>query len=234
MISSLGDWFPSIQFKMKNLRAGCGLMKKFECTKIMEIEFEAVKNIFTHQIRLSPLDLEKKINIATDGANSAGIGFVLYQNANNLEEGKDISIIKANSLGLKDSQKQFSAIDTEFACDSSYYYLYGASEIHVYTDCSGLEGIFSKPLGNIKNIRIRSMVEKLMCYNFVFHHVPAEKNQIVNCFSSLTQEIQEAEHIDICDSILADHNTIEVRIKTTSFNFNWVTAPFNLGWFGLV
>ena len=50
----------------------------------MEIEFEAVKNIFTHQIRLSPLDLEKKINIATDGANSAGIGFVLYKNANDL------------------------------------------------------------------------------------------------------------------------------------------------------
>ena len=48
MISSLGDWFPSIQFKMKNLRAGCALMKKFEWTKIMEIEFEAVKNISTH------------------------------------------------------------------------------------------------------------------------------------------------------------------------------------------
>ena len=77
MISSLGDWFPSIQFNMKNLRAGCGMMKKFEWTKIMEIEFKAVKNIFTHQIRLSPLDVDKKINIATDGANTAGIGFVL-------------------------------------------------------------------------------------------------------------------------------------------------------------
>ena len=136
MISSLGDWFPSIKFKMKNLREGCGLMKIFEWTKIMEIEFEAVKNIFTHQIRLSPLHLEKKINIATDGANSAGIGFVLYQNANDLEEGKDVKIIKVNSSWLKDSQKQYSAIDTEllaleFACDSSYYYLYRASQIHI-------------------------------------------------------------------------------------------------------
>ena len=102
--------------------------------------------------------MDKKINIATDGASSAGIGYVLYQNANDLEEGKDVSIIKANSSGLKDSQKQYSAIDTEllalkFACDSSYYYLYGAREIHVYTDCSGLEGIFSKPLGNIKKYK---------------------------------------------------------------------------------
>ena len=119
-------------------------MKRFEWTKIMETEFKAVKNIFTHQIRLSPLDVDKKINIATDGANSPSIGFILYQNANDLEEGKDVKIIKANSSGLKDSQRQYSAIDTEllalkFACDSSYYYLYGASQIHVYTDCSGLE-----------------------------------------------------------------------------------------------
>ena len=161
----------------------------------MEIEFKAVKNIFTHQIRLWPLDVDKKINIATDGANSAEIGFVLYQNANDLEEGKDVKIIKANSSGLKDSQKQYLAIDTEllalkFACDSSYYYLYGASQIHVYTDSSGLEGIFNKPLGNIKNLRIRSMVEKLMMYNFVFHHVPAENNQIVDCLRRVTREIK--------------------------------------------
>ena len=219
MISSLGDWFPSIQFNIKNLRSGCGEMKRFEWTKIMETEFKAVKHIFTHQIRLSPLDMDKKINIATDGANSAGIGFIVYQNANDLEEGKDVKIIKANSSGLKDSQKQYSAIDTEllalkFACDSSYYYLYGAKEIHVYTDSSGLEGMFNKPLGNIKNLRIRSMIEKLMMYNFVFHHVPAESNQIVDCLSRLTREIKEAEHFSLCDAVLADHKKIEARIKT--------------------
>merc|ERR1712208_42724 len=82
-------------------------------------------------------------------------------------------------------------------CDSRYYYLYGSKEIQVYTNSSGLEGIFSKPLGNIKNLRIRSMVEKLMMYNFVFHQVPAESNQIVDCLSSLTREIKEAGHFSL-------------------------------------
>ena len=82
---------------MKYFRAGCAEMRRFEWTKIMQNEFEAVKHIFTHQIRLSPLDINKKINIATDG-----IGFVVFQNANDLEEGKDVKIIKANSSGLKD------------------------------------------------------------------------------------------------------------------------------------
>ena len=80
MVSSLGDWFPSIQFNMANLRAGCAEMRRFEWTKVMEEEFRAVKHIFTHQIRLSPLDMNKRINIATDGANSAGFGFVVFQN----------------------------------------------------------------------------------------------------------------------------------------------------------
>ena len=71
MIASLQDWFPSIQFNMENLRAGCAHMKNFEWTKIMGIEFEAVKKIFTHQIRLSPLDVDKKINIATLGLDSS-------------------------------------------------------------------------------------------------------------------------------------------------------------------
>merc|ERR1711888_528600 len=98
----------------------------------MEEEFLAVKHIFTHQIRLSPLDVNKRINIATDGANSSGIGFVIFQNADDLQQGKDVKIIKANSSGLKDSQKQYSAVETEllalkFACESSYYYLYGRS-----------------------------------------------------------------------------------------------------------
>merc|ERR1712215_477390 len=88
-------------------------MKRFEWTQIMQNEFDAEKHIFSHQIRLSSMDTNRRINIATDGANSAGIGFVVFQNNDDLQVGKDVKIIKANSSGLKDSQKQYSAKDTE-------------------------------------------------------------------------------------------------------------------------
>ena len=106
------------------------------------------------------MDTSKRINIATDGANSTGICFVIFQNSNELEVGKDVRIIKANSSALKESQKQYSAIYTKllvlkFACESSYFYLYGAREIHVYTDSLGLEGMFNKTLDKHKNLRIR-------------------------------------------------------------------------------
>ena len=79
----------------------------------MENEFKQIKHVFNNQIRLSPLDPSKRINIITDGANSTGVGFVIFQNGNDNEVGKNVTIIKANSSALKTSQKQYSAIDTE-------------------------------------------------------------------------------------------------------------------------
>ena len=68
------------------------------------MEFEQIKMIFQDQIRLSPFDPRKEINILTDGASSKGIGFVFYQNTNENKPGDDVTIVQANSSSLKDSQ----------------------------------------------------------------------------------------------------------------------------------
>ena len=102
MISSLKDWFQSVQFNTENLRAGCAHLKHFLWTDVLEEVNRQVKEIFTHQIRISPFDVEKRINIVTGGANSSGMGFILFQNADNLKQGENVSIVKANSSGLRD------------------------------------------------------------------------------------------------------------------------------------
>ena len=126
----------------------------------------------------------------------------------------EVTIVNANSLALKENQMQYSAIDCEvlglkFATDSNVYYLYGAKCINIYTDCSALEGIFQKNLGDIRNKRIRDMVEKMMCFNFKFHHIPGKSNTIAYCFRRLTRRIREAKHFSISEPILADHATIK-------------------------
>ena len=98
---------------------------------------------------------------------SKGIGYIFYQNANENKPGEDVTIISANSSALKESQLSYSLIDCEvlalkFALDASHHYVYGAKQVHIYTDCSSLEGLFDKQLGEIKNKRIRNIVEKLM------------------------------------------------------------------------
>ena len=102
----------------------------------------------------------------------AQIGFVFYQNANDDKPGTDVTIVNANSSGLKDNQLSYSPVDCEmlalkFATDACYHYLYGAPKVNIYTDCIALGGLFAKPLGDIKNKRIRSMV---------FHHIAGKKS----------------------------------------------------------
>ena len=66
MISSLKPWFPSINFATKALRGASGNSSKFIWSPEMELEFEKVKEIFTNQIRLSPFNPDREINILID------------------------------------------------------------------------------------------------------------------------------------------------------------------------
>ena len=85
MISSLKPWFPNINFATKALRGGCASNSKFIWTPEMNLEFEKVKVIFTDQIRLSPFNPDRKINILIDAANKTGVGYCFYQNVNDKE-----------------------------------------------------------------------------------------------------------------------------------------------------
>jgi len=62
---------------------------------------------------VSSYDPSKELNILTDGANSAGIVFMPYQNLNDEEPGKEDTIVAVNSSGLKVSQLGFSPVDCD-------------------------------------------------------------------------------------------------------------------------
>ena len=107
----------------------------------MESEFEKVKIIFTDQIRLSPFNPDKEINILIDAANKSGVGDFFYQYVNDEDKDGEVTIVNANSSALKENQMQYSAIDCEvlglkFAVDANAYYLYGAKCINIYMDAS--------------------------------------------------------------------------------------------------
>merc|ERR1711888_568481 len=101
------DWcsqaFPSINFSTDALRKGCAHTSKFIWTPEMELEFEKVKLIFTDQIRLSPFNPNRDIDILIDGANSVGVGFCFYQNVDDERPGEEVTIVNANSSALKEN-----------------------------------------------------------------------------------------------------------------------------------
>ena len=57
------------------------------------------------------------------------------------------------------------------------------------------------------------MMEKLIGYNFVFHHVSAENNKIADCLSRITRHIKEAQHFSLGDTRLGDHKQVEKQLK---------------------
>ena len=57
------------------------------------------------------------------------------------------------------------------------------------------------------------MIEKLMIYNLVFHHVPGESNTIVDCFSRLTREIKEAQHYSLCDTVQLSDTAVRLQAE---------------------
>ena len=79
----------------------------------MQLEFEKVKIIFTDQIRLSPFNPDREINILIDAANKSGVGYCFYQYVNDDDKEGEVTIVNANSSALKDNQMQYSAIDCE-------------------------------------------------------------------------------------------------------------------------
>ena len=79
MLASLQAWFPSIPLNIPNLRAATAGNKQFAWDRRLEEEYEAVKEILSTQIRLSPYNDKKELNLVIDGASSVGVGYVLLQ-----------------------------------------------------------------------------------------------------------------------------------------------------------
>ena len=62
----------------------------------MEEEYKAVKEILSKQIRLSPNNDKKRLNLVIDGASSIGVGYVLFQFLDDSDPKKGATIVSAN------------------------------------------------------------------------------------------------------------------------------------------
>ena len=158
MLASLLNWFPSLPLSIPNLRKATAGASKFAWTQILEEEYEAVKEIVTNQIRLSPYDPDKKLRLVIDGTSLVGVGFVLFQFLSDEEPGKGAVIINANSSLLSESQIGYSPIDAElisldFASRACHYWLWCCPQIELYSDCSGMLDMLEKPIADIENRR---------------------------------------------------------------------------------
>ena len=53
------------------------------------------------------------------------------------------------------------------------------------------------------------MIEKLMAFNFKFHHIPGVENKIEDCISRLTRWIRETEHYSLFEPTLGNYAKVK-------------------------
>ena len=151
------------------------------------------------QIQLTPFDPKKSLRLVTDAASTEGAGFVFFQWSDELSPKEGAVIVNANCTRFKESQLLFSPIEAEavaldFSISACNYWISYCPQVELYSDCSGLLDLLHKPLCDIENRRLQKILIRAQIYNFVPHHVPAERNEIADALSRLCGVVSRTEH----------------------------------------
>ena len=104
-------------------------------------------------------------------------------------------IIHLGSTSVTEVQAPYLPVELEclaaqWACEKCHYFLADAPKINLFTDSSGLVGLWKKDLSEIKNSRIQRILEKMVCYNIEAFHIPAKENGIADYFSRFPETSQ--------------------------------------------
>ena len=150
------------------------------------------------QIQLTTFDPNKSLSLVIDAASTERAEFVLFQRRDEIDSSKGAVIDNANCTRFRESQLRFSSIEAEgisldFAISACNYWISYCPQVKLYSDCSGLLDMLGKPLCDIENKRLQKILIRAQNYNFVPHHVPAERNEIADCLSRLCGVISRTE-----------------------------------------
>merc|ERR1711954_264000 len=91
------------------------------------------------------------------------------------------------STSLMDAQRRYSPVELEalalsWAVNKCHYFLYDAPFIDHYTDSTGVAGLMKKDLCEVRNPSLQRILEKVVSYNIISHHIPASKNGFSDFF----------------------------------------------------
>ena len=117
-----------------------------------------------NNLKLSPYDPSRWLNLVIDGSANHGMGWVLFQWADEGKPRSGATIIDASS-SLLPPNIGFSPVDGEIAALSyaircCYYYILHAQKLRLYSDCKVLVEMYAKDITKVSNPKhLRIMTE---------------------------------------------------------------------------
>ena len=106
MLSSLSKWNPTVAPEIPLITKATAAKGRFIWTDAMGQEYNTVRKTMLTEIKLTPFHEKKNLKLMIDGASTEGVGFVLFQEVNQMDPLEGAMIVNANCSRFKESQFQ--------------------------------------------------------------------------------------------------------------------------------
>ena len=109
MVSSLSAWAPATKVACPLIRKATAGPAQLKWSEALEGEYQSVRKLIKNDLRLSPYDPSRYLNLCIDG-----MGYILFQWVSEDNPAAGATIVSANS-SLLPPNIRFSPIDGEIA-----------------------------------------------------------------------------------------------------------------------
>ena len=177
--------------------------KVFTWNEALKAEFDSMKQAMREKIKLSPLDLSKKIFCSTDAAVTVGMAYLLVQKKREEDDDKDPKhgylIVSCDSTTFRRAQCQYSPFEAEllsisWMCEKEDFNLRAAPTFKIFNDAKNMGAFLKSDMQKVKNPRCFKMMERLLPYSFEVEYREGRKMAIADYGSR--PPISEGNHRD--------------------------------------
>ena len=110
MAAQLKSWIPGLQLIYPNIQKLTANNTLFTWSANLKKAFQDMKRAIQESVKLSPMDINKKLYAFVDSAVTVGTAYILAQRKDEKDEKKGYNIISVDSTTFKKAQVKYSPL----------------------------------------------------------------------------------------------------------------------------
>ena len=217
MAAQMKKFCPGLMLTFPRLQKLSAHNTSFKWDDELQSEFENLKTTLKESVKLSPLDIKKRIFAYTDAAVTCGMCYLLVQKKVESDDDKNPEngylIISCDSTTFRRAQCQYSPFEAEllaiqWMCEKEDYNIRGSKQVLVFSDAKNMGQFIKSDLQSVKNPRCFRMLERLLPYDICVEYKPGTKMAVADYGSRAPMTQGDHREFRITD------NDIGVKVKT--------------------
>ena len=173
MVAQMKKFCPGVMLTFPLLQKLSAYNTVFTWNESLQEEFDNLKQAMKESIKLSPLDVNKKIYCFTDAAVTCGMAYLLLQKKNENDEDKDPKhgylIVSCDSTTFRRAQCMYSPLEAELLAitwmwEKEDFNLRATPLFKVYSDAKNMGAFLRSDLQKVRKPRCFKMMERLLPY----------------------------------------------------------------------